>query len=130
MRASWDANYITGDTVYYKKMVSKKLKGPGKVIGQDGQQVLIKHGGMYVRVHPCRIMFEKQMSRYPRKMLKRTLVQKSLLQMNLAKMTSLKVVLMKKLKADLLCLVKTAVMCYHLLLNNRVCSLAVPLIIA
>ena len=40
-------------------MVSKKLKGPGKVIGQDGQQALIKHGGMYVRVHPCRIMFEK-----------------------------------------------------------------------
>ena len=30
-------------------------KGPGNVLGQDGQQVLIKHGSYYVRVHPCRI---------------------------------------------------------------------------
>ena len=29
--------------------------GPVVVIGQDGQQILIKHGGYYVRVHPCRM---------------------------------------------------------------------------
>ena len=45
--------------MYYKRNDSKKWKGPGKVIGQDAQQVLIKHGGVYVRVHPCRIMMKK-----------------------------------------------------------------------
>ena len=44
--------------MYYKRNDSKKWKGPGTVIGQDSQQVLIKHGGIYVRVHPCRIMLE------------------------------------------------------------------------
>ena len=24
-------------------------------MGQDGQQILVKHGSYYVRVHPCRI---------------------------------------------------------------------------
>ena len=51
--------YFTGDCVYYKRNDSKKWKGPGKVIGQDSQQVLIKHGGIYVRVHPCRVMLKK-----------------------------------------------------------------------
>ena len=52
--------FYTGDTVYYKRNDSRKWKGPGKVIGQDSQQVLIKHGGMYVRVHPCRVMHWKE----------------------------------------------------------------------
>ena len=47
--------YLTGDSVYYKRNDSKKWKGPGKVIGMDSQQILIKHGGIYVRVHPCRV---------------------------------------------------------------------------
>ena len=29
------------------------------MIGQDGQQVLIKHGGCYIRVHPCRLLLEQ-----------------------------------------------------------------------
>ena len=29
------------------------------MIGQDGQQVLVKHGGSYVRVHPCRLLLEQ-----------------------------------------------------------------------
>ena len=35
------------------------MKGPAKVIGQGGQQVLIKLGGMYVRVHPCGVLLGK-----------------------------------------------------------------------
>ena len=49
--------YDTGDLVYYKCNNSgDKWKGPGPVIGQDGQQVFVRHGGTYVRIHPCRLM--------------------------------------------------------------------------
>ena len=41
-------------------MDCKKWRGPGKVIGHESQQVLIKHGGTYVRVHPCRVLLEKE----------------------------------------------------------------------
>ena len=33
----------------------KRWKGPRKVPGQDGQQVLVKYGRYYVRVHPSRL---------------------------------------------------------------------------
>ena len=29
------------------------------MLGQDGQQVLVKHGSRYVRCHPCRLSFVK-----------------------------------------------------------------------
>ena len=53
-----DVRYVTGDSVFYKRKDSKEWKGPGKVIGQDGQQVLVKHGSTYVRVHPCRLTLQ------------------------------------------------------------------------
>ena len=31
------------------------MHGPAVVIGKDNQQILVKHGGSYVRVHPCRL---------------------------------------------------------------------------
>ena len=46
-----DVKYFTGDIVYYKRNDSNEWKGLGTVIGQDGQQVLVKHGGPYGRVH-------------------------------------------------------------------------------
>ena len=55
VRTSTDNRYVTGDKVYYKRAADKNWKGPGTVLGQDGQQVLVKHGGVYVRVHPCRL---------------------------------------------------------------------------
>ena len=55
VRTSGNVKYVTGDSVFYKRNDSNKWKGPGKVIGQDGQQVLVKHGSVYVRVHPCRL---------------------------------------------------------------------------
>ena len=57
--SSVDTKYFTRDSVYYKRKDDPKWKGPGTVIGQDGQQVLVKHGSVYVRVHPCRLMLEK-----------------------------------------------------------------------
>lgn len=55
IRTSGDIKYVTGDSVYYKRMDSREWHGPAKVLGQDGQQVLVKNGSIYVRVHPCRL---------------------------------------------------------------------------
>ena len=46
---------LCGDSVYYKRNNSKRRKGPGKVFGQYGQQILIKHGSYYMRCHPCHV---------------------------------------------------------------------------
>ena len=50
-----DIVYQTNDRVYYKKNDSKEWHGPGKVIGCEKSQYLIKDGGGYTRVHPCRM---------------------------------------------------------------------------
>ena len=44
--------------MYYKRESSDQWKGPGSVIGIENQTVMIKHGGSYVKVHPCRVMLE------------------------------------------------------------------------
>ena len=59
VRTSGDTKYVTGDKVYYKRINDRRWKGPGCVLGQDGQQVLVKHGSHYVRVHPCRLSLER-----------------------------------------------------------------------
>ena len=46
-----DTRFLTGDSVYFKRAHGKRWRGPGKVLGQDRQQVLIKYGANYVRVH-------------------------------------------------------------------------------
>ena len=50
-----DITYHSGDMVYFKRNNAKCWHGPAKVIGKDGKQVLLKQGGLYVRVHPCRL---------------------------------------------------------------------------
>ena len=59
VRTSGDVKYLNGDRVYYKRKDSRAWHGPAVVLGQDGQQVLLKHGGIYVRVHPCRLNLVK-----------------------------------------------------------------------
>lgn len=44
-----------GDKVYYKRPDRKEWKGPAVVIGQDGPVVFVRHGGIVVRVHKCRL---------------------------------------------------------------------------
>ena len=58
IRTSNDVKYSCGDSVYYKRDKARQWKGPEIVIGQDGQQVLVKPGSSYVRVHPCRLMLK------------------------------------------------------------------------
>ena len=52
--------YVSGDVVYYKRQNEKKMwKGPATVVGQVDNQVLVKHGGMLVRIHPCRLVLKQ-----------------------------------------------------------------------
>ena len=44
-----------GQEVHYKRKDDVNWKGPGKVIGQDGPVVFIRHGGFYIKVHCCRV---------------------------------------------------------------------------
>ena len=63
VRTSGDIKYFTGDKVYYMRRSKNKWQGPAVVLGQDGQQVLVKHGGIYIRVHPCSLKLEEYPSR-------------------------------------------------------------------
>ena len=60
IRPSSNNKFLTGNSVYYKRNYAKQWKGPGKVIGTDSQQILIKHDSVYVRVHPCRILLDRK----------------------------------------------------------------------
>ena len=53
-----NAKYTAGDQVYYKK--DKTFLGPGYVVGQLANSVLIKHGGALIRVNPCKIVLKKR----------------------------------------------------------------------
>ena len=37
VRSSSGAKFFSGDSVHYKRNDSKRWRGPGKVLGQDGQ---------------------------------------------------------------------------------------------
>ena len=41
--------------MFYKINNEQRWHGPGQVIGRDGKQVLVKHGGTFVRVHSTRL---------------------------------------------------------------------------
>ncbi|KAL5262651.1 hypothetical protein ACHWQZ_G008148 [Mnemiopsis leidyi] len=52
--------FCAGDTVYYKRLGQKTWCGPGTVIAQIGNEVLVKSGsGRYVKVHPCKLALKQ-----------------------------------------------------------------------
>ena len=51
---SANEKYLSGDVVYFKREKTG-WSGPATVVGQLGNQVLLKHGGMLIRIHPCKI---------------------------------------------------------------------------
>ena len=56
VRSCNDAVFENGDKVYYKRNNNPKWKGPGYVIGQENKNVLVKHGGELIRVHPASML--------------------------------------------------------------------------
>ena len=63
IRSSGEIKYVTGDKIFYKRDASNQWHGPATVIGQVDQQVFVKHGSFYIRVHPCRLQLEEGASR-------------------------------------------------------------------
>ena len=60
VRTSDVEDLVNGDSVYFKRNNEDKWCGPGTVIGRDGKQVLVKHGGTYIRAHTCRLQHAKE----------------------------------------------------------------------
>ena len=60
IRPSGGNKFLNGDLVFYKRNDSRRWKGPGRVIGSESSNILIKHGSQYVRVHACRVMLEEE----------------------------------------------------------------------
>ena len=42
----------------FKREDSSRWKGPGDIIGVQGETIVIKYGGNVVRVHSCRVQLE------------------------------------------------------------------------
>lgn len=55
VRTCNDLQVSPGEKVMYKRNNPDKWHGPGKVIGREGQCVIVKHGFNIVKVHPCHI---------------------------------------------------------------------------
>ena len=55
VRAS-EQRFVNGDRVYYKREGHDKWLGPGKVVFQDGKVVFVRHGSVFVRVSPNRLV--------------------------------------------------------------------------
>ena len=67
IRTTGEIKYLTGDNDYYKRAANWEWHGPAKVLGQDGQQALLKHGSIYIWVHPywlqlCSMQVNEQFS--------------------------------------------------------------------
>ena len=53
-----------GEDVYYRMGLDPDWHGPGKVIGQDGKQIFIRHGRSYIIASPARIWPVKRNPEY------------------------------------------------------------------
>ena len=60
VRSHCSAVFVNGDEVFYKNPNNRRWQGPATVIGQDRKVVLLRHGSVLRRVHPCRLQHVKQ----------------------------------------------------------------------
>ena len=51
-----DEGFVTGDSVYYRRQNCKGWCDLAKVLGKEGQCVLIRHGEAFYRMHLCHLM--------------------------------------------------------------------------
>ena len=56
IRTYADQVYEQGDQVYYRRKDSKDWNGPARVIGKDGNFVLLREGAKICRCHPCQLV--------------------------------------------------------------------------
>ena len=56
VRTYVDEKFVTGNAVSYRRQNCKGWCGPTKVLGKEGQYVLIRHGGAFYRMYPCHLM--------------------------------------------------------------------------
>ena len=56
VRTGITQSYKNGDVVFHKRNLCDRWLGPGTFIGWEHKQVLVKHGGTYVRVYPCHLV--------------------------------------------------------------------------
>ena len=49
-----EESFCSGDTVFYKRDDNNRWRGPGRVIGQDGKILFIRHGSQLIRVFTCK----------------------------------------------------------------------------
>ena len=49
-----EEQFQPGDKVFFKRDDSNRWRGPGKIIGQDGKTLFIRHGSQLVKVATCR----------------------------------------------------------------------------
>ena len=54
VRSSNNVMYEIGDKVFFKWDDSPEWKGPGTVLGQDGQVIFMRQGFRYIKAHVCR----------------------------------------------------------------------------
>ena len=47
---------MTGDTVCYRRQNCKGWHDPARVLGKEGQCVLIRYGEAFYWMHPCHLM--------------------------------------------------------------------------
>ncbi len=53
------ARFMSGDKVYFKRAKTKDWCGPGEVVGQKDNQVLIWNAGRIVKINPCKVVLVK-----------------------------------------------------------------------
>ena len=64
-RTSGDTKYLTSDMVFYKRNDNnREWRGPGSVIGHDGQQVQVKHGSPYICFLLCRLTLDNSSKQF------------------------------------------------------------------
>ena len=56
VRTYSEENYEAGDKVYYKLKSTKGWAGPAKVLGNEGNFILVRHGSSSYYCHPCHLM--------------------------------------------------------------------------
>ena len=59
VRTYSDVKFTNGDVVYYRRKNFKGWRGPGVVLGQEGQCVAVRHQGEIYKVHPHQLLLRE-----------------------------------------------------------------------